>query len=466
MARRKYGARALTSTERRQLHDRRKRRRKRRLAMVEDFNAIAAMLSRDDIDRFEASGILPKPFLAALREQMRLIREQSEQNLDYWRIATGESWDVLFRRELLALQAWRWEWLERRADPERWPDYPGERRPDRFDGGWVETEDEDGSSKQRIISWPLRLRDQFQAENAHDGGGSAHHEAAALWALRKALGRHGQSIKLKLKDGTETRVSAAWAVGPARSISVSPELKKLYRGNLVWEWFRWRFRPPDLTDKTWDTDRLIGPPGGQKNRAAWKLPVAALSIGDASLTNFAKVWWWHPGRGLDWSDRPEKSGVALRTKEPELFDWNKGFDTPEFFTSRIGYEPTDDEDLDDRKLGRALDSNPTCIEMFADGSFAVHRASEPKNHARMRKSFPAVSCARARSGVVGYFQRSPGWVVTQEAPGANLPAPDHDYWAGVKGRPVTRGLRAMVCRLPDSDALDRLATSAAIEAGL
>src|SRR5262249_50622810 len=38
------------------------------------------------------------------------------------------------------------------------------------------------------------------------------------------------------------------------------------------------------------------------------------------------------------------------------------------------------------------------------------------------------------------------------------------YWRGVKGRPVTRGLAAMVRQLPDDDALARLAASAAIEA--
>jgi hypothetical protein len=100
MARRRYGARALTSTERGQLRDRRKR----RLAMVDDFNVIVSMLSREDVARFEASGILPRPFLAALQEQIRLIAEQNELNLELWQIATGECRDGLFRHELLALQ--------------------------------------------------------------------------------------------------------------------------------------------------------------------------------------------------------------------------------------------------------------------------------------------------------------------------------------------------------------------------
>jgi hypothetical protein len=91
MARRKYGARALTSTERGQLRDGRKR----RLAMVDDFNAIVRMLSREDMNRFEASGILPGPFLAALQEQIRLFRKQDELNLELWQIATGECRDGL-----------------------------------------------------------------------------------------------------------------------------------------------------------------------------------------------------------------------------------------------------------------------------------------------------------------------------------------------------------------------------------
>ena len=289
MARRKYGARALTGTERRQLHDRRKRRR----AMVDEFNTIVSLLSRLDMDRFEASGILPKPFLAALRDQMRLVKEQSEQNLHYWQIATGERADGLFPYELLALQAWRWDWLERREQPERWPNLPEEdRRPYCIDGGWVESEGEDGRSKQRIISWPSWLRDQFTAENLRDDGGSHWYEAASLWGLRKALGRHRPTTKIKFADGSHRGVPTAWAAGPPQLIPVTPELKKLYRGALVWEWLRWRFRPPDLTDDTWDTARLIGPPGGSKNRAAWKLPVPALSVGNASLASFAPIYAW------------------------------------------------------------------------------------------------------------------------------------------------------------------------------
>src|SRR5262245_34076644 len=89
------------------------RRRRWRNATVDAFNEIVRLLSRDDVDRFEASGILPGPLLAALQEQMEAIR----RDRDDWKVATGHE---LFPDHLLALQAMRHDTIAGRRERTDW----------------------------------------------------------------------------------------------------------------------------------------------------------------------------------------------------------------------------------------------------------------------------------------------------------------------------------------------------------
>jgi hypothetical protein len=88
--------------------------------------------------------------------------------------------------------------------------------------------------------------------------------------------------------------------------------------------------------------------------------------------------------------------------------------------SRIAEESTGDEDIDGRRFERPFVGNSMVVEFWDDGSFAVHRGGERRNHARMRgASYPATCRTRANSGVVGYqgpliktpvgYQRDRGW---------------------------------------------------------
>jgi hypothetical protein len=163
--------------------------------------------------------------------------------------------------------------------------------------------------------------------------------------------------------------------------------------------------------------------------------------------------------------------------------------------------PDKDDDVDGCKIGFALGEGPTTIEIFPDGSFAVHRRGERRNHARMRNSFPAVSWSRANGGIVGY--RQPQWseparyllsegktfdLWTADSKAYRAPLNRHEIkrrntWvpvvprlppkctARIKTTRLTTTIarlqpmrRLMQERLDGVDDLDRLAVSAAIEA--
>src|SRR5262245_15926867 len=435
--------------------------------------------------------------------------------------------DWLTGRERLALHAWRWEWLECREqivavwiaifpllDGQRAiPVYrdtpklgPNEYRPDRFDGVWVEDLDGNG----RVVSCASRVRDQFRTEHEYDAAGSHWHEAASLWALRKAVNRHGRVAELRLKDGSVKEFVTAWADGPPRTVSM------------------------------WDAAALLASLGAEfardrRNESAWWRKDGPCSLpipGNCDLSRFERVWWWpnhyrlsglerfgegYPYRkpaifffatvpeSCDWRHRPdpENSGVARRSREAK---WDEAVALDPLRWSAIGEEPVGDEDIDDRKLAQPVDGVPAILEFFADGSFAVHRAGESHNHARMRgAAFPVASRTRANSGVVGYCQPSPAWAQALSPPSPQradgltaerkrvarfpLRRPSHFYcrqhWTVENGEMVLHEPRArepisawrrprrriwgrrfplMHSPLPEHDGLDRLAMSAAFEA--
>jgi hypothetical protein len=98
-------------------HRARKRRASLRESLIEDFNELAERrLSREQMDRFEASGILPAVFRAELEA---LEREQ----LLEWQATTGERLPWLNRAELLALQASRHDRARRDYKPNKSPDH-------------------------------------------------------------------------------------------------------------------------------------------------------------------------------------------------------------------------------------------------------------------------------------------------------------------------------------------------------
>jgi hypothetical protein len=499
----KYGPQAQNDVERR----RRSRKRRVRFTWADQINEVVARLSREAADRFLESGILPHYFLAELDEQLKLYH-------DVWQGISGEP-------EIIA--AWQWRAVQAcLADADRAfrrPHRPGrevEKRPDWFYGGWIE--DEEGGG--HIISPPSKLRDQFQAEFEFDGVRDYHDQVGALWRLRKDLGRFGPTRMLRLREGGEKQFVIAWAAGPQRTIAVIEPLRRLYRGALVWEELRWRWRlPEDFDEKKFS--EVIFPAFSKRLRVRAKLPIPGV-VND--LFEFAHVRWWprhyrsecrllnlpyrapisfllDPERG-DWGHRPdpENSGVARRTRGPRLFSWDRaGFDTPEHHTSKISEEPEDDED----DIGARPER----------GAFLYALSIEER-------------------GFSGYWQRSPGWAAKHEPAqsyeplnydlqrrldlldravkviGKHLPILVHRkakkrYWRRADTKPVVipgqcpsgyalrhvetpanalsaerkrvRNLGGRLLwrykpddprneRLPDDDDLDRLATSAAIEA--
>jgi hypothetical protein len=411
--------RPASSTARSHRRRRRLRQGERQARLMADaalYNEIVAEYGREVLDALIEGGWTARAFVSAAVQTRREVQR--------WREATGQDpvhGSYLRESERLALRCYRWEAHDRAlqeiaaAVPIRGekdgevidlaiPIYRrsgervrGERRPDRIYGTWVE--DLEGDNK--VVSPNSRLADQFQTENAYDGAGDTYLEAAELWKLRKRQGRTGRIALLRLKDGTQKQCVTAWAAGPPSAIEVTAELALLYRGSLVWEEMRWRWRvPADLSE--WVDERSGRP---WRAWARVKLPLIG-HVDDLFVFAYVRAWPAHyrtkndavpyrppicyaldPELG-DWKHRPdpENSFVQRRRNVPELKNWEKagwGFEAPEHFTSRIGEEPVGPEDDENNPDLKARPERPR-------GFVIALRIEE--------RGFP------------GYWQWAPGWI--------------------------------------------------------
>src|SRR5262245_22308951 len=162
----------MTGKERKAQHDRRQR----MLGWAAALTALAGRLSRKDMDRVEASGILPDAFLAELDQQWeRAVRD--------WEMATGrrggpETWE-----ECLALQAWRYDQTQRDPAPP----------PRNFPTARYEE------------PWGSRIAKQVARENKDIAGSDFPLDFQFQQSLKRALDRVGPVKDLKLRSGEGTQ---------------------------------------------------------------------------------------------------------------------------------------------------------------------------------------------------------------------------------------------------------------------
>jgi hypothetical protein len=363
-------------------------------------------------------------------------RPTRKLDLDDWADATGEINCTLSRSELIALEAWRFDstpkFTFRAGKRYQVPTHPwayqGELPPNPFKHLEPKRKPRRGPPVDRTGEpWNARVGEQILGEHYWDReemlgvldvarwyraitaslSGSRAWEESARSFLGKGWGRTTREVLFK--DGKRRQVIAVKAKGKARPIAVTSELNLLYRGSLVWEHQRNRWRVFH-TEPRRSVAYCKAPLGGPA-----RVP---------DLFAFAHVRWWpstyrsdkdapppwrppicfalDPEKG-DWKHRPDpdNSGVERRRRVPEwIFEVRKTG-----WVEKEGAEDAaDDHDVDDRPLDLPIDGNPVVLEVFHDGSFAVHRINEPRNHARMRGSIPRVSTARAFFGFYGYRQ--------------------------------------------------------------
>jgi hypothetical protein len=282
---------------------------------------------------------------------------------------------------------------------------------------------------------------------------SLNDDVAALYYHGRGWGRHTRLVTFK--DGKCRRVPAARAAGKARSIPITVDLDRLYRGALVWEYQRWRWRERgDWGPHKWDAPEL-STWRCKVNRGYLKLPLPGAVV---DLSDFTGVRWWSDHYRLwsssltalfalpvsdgqlafyrecadricrepiahDWGERfdPENSGVSRRCRVPKLF--NQVLRRLERDVEKECADAIDDDcNVDGRRLSRPFPYDPkgrrVVLEFFSDGSLAVHWECEKRNRARMRGNIPFISTTKACSGIVGCVQLSPGWAARPPIPNA------------------------------------------------
>jgi hypothetical protein len=263
-------------------------------------------------------------------------------------------------------------------------------------------------------------------------GGGGFDLMAVYHFISKGWGRIHRQVKF-IEDGVRVirSVPAARAASRRRLIQGPPDLARLYRGLLVWEYQRYRWRRRGDYEWAWERPAL-STWNNEVNPGFFKLPIPG-TVDD--LFHFAHVRWW-PGhyRGSvldrrwssgacesyrapiayvldpemgDWRHRPEPedSGVTRRLRSPLLF--NEVLRKLDRIVETECADDADDErNIDDRELDRPLpydvNGRRVALEFMGDGSFAVHREWERRNCARVRGSIPFTSATSALCGVIGY----------------------------------------------------------------
>src|SRR5262245_6523174 len=174
-------------------------------------------------------------------------------DLDLWFEAIGERrLRHLREAERLGLECWLWEMHDRaRSSARRVPEQPLHERPDEELSvrGWSRGSNLAEEKALRHLGRAGGLRDQLRAEHEHDGLGDAWDVIEAIFRFRKALGRSLRStrdgrIRLLILDGKRKQCLTAWPASKVRPVAITAELGRLYRGSLVWEEQRWRWRMP------------------------------------------------------------------------------------------------------------------------------------------------------------------------------------------------------------------------------
>jgi hypothetical protein len=343
---------------------------------------------------------------------------EAKRRIDDWESATGQSWLASKEPGLNALE--HVLDAQRVTRPWRYPLIILKRR-----GAKVDRTGE---------PWAVRVSEQMHWEHFGSADYSLFYDTVELYFLSKSWGRYERKVTFIDEGGERVcrSVPAARAAGKARSIPITVDLDRLYRGALVREWQRWRRREPgDWTARKWDVPEL-STWRCNVNRGFFKLPIP----GNVDPAAFAPVRWW-PGHyplppgsyreliAHDWGERfdPENSGVSRRCRVPKLF--NQVLRRLERDVEKECADAIDDDrSVDGRKLDRPLPYDPNgkrvALEFFSDGSLAVHWECEKRNRGRMRGNIPFNSTTKACCGIIGHVQLSLGWAARPPIPNRDV----------------------------------------------